>query len=104
MRLPRVREFQRVPPYPGGRRHAQSPGADPVGWIKISESANCLTGLLYGTVQKSLRAAHTIITMFDPSGAQPGPLTRFAKASLPRALWQLASSLLPFVAGWGLMA
>ena len=43
-------------------------------------------------------------TMFDPPGAQPELLARFAKTSLPRALWQLASSLLPFLAGWGLMA
>ena len=43
-------------------------------------------------------------TMFDPPGAQPELLARFAKTSLPRALWQLVSSLLPFAAGWYLMA
>jgi omega-6 fatty acid desaturase (delta-12 desaturase) len=34
----------------------------------------------------------------------PDPLARFAHASLPRALWQLANTLPPFLACWGLMA
>jgi acyl-lipid omega-6 desaturase (Delta-12 desaturase) len=42
--------------------------------------------------------------MSDPSVAPGDALARFAKASLPRALWQLASTLLPFLAIWSLMA
>jgi omega-6 fatty acid desaturase (delta-12 desaturase) len=34
----------------------------------------------------------------------PDPLARFARASLPRALWQLANTLLPFLALWSAMA
>jgi acyl-lipid omega-6 desaturase (Delta-12 desaturase) len=32
------------------------------------------------------------------------PLVRYARASLPRALWQLANTLTPFLALWSLMA
>jgi omega-6 fatty acid desaturase (delta-12 desaturase) len=49
-----------------------------------------------------MRAHHA--TMIDPSNAHADPLARFARPSLPRALWQLANTLLPFLAAWGLMA
>ncbi len=35
---------------------------------------------------------------------RPIPLAQFAKPSLPRALWQLANTLLPFAALWAFMA
>jgi omega-6 fatty acid desaturase (delta-12 desaturase) len=41
--------------------------------------------------------------MIDPVTA-PDTLARFARPSLPRAVWQLANTLLPFLALWGLMA
>jgi omega-6 fatty acid desaturase (delta-12 desaturase) len=42
--------------------------------------------------------------MIDPPVALADPLARFAKASLPRALWQLANTLIPFLVAWGSMA
>jgi len=42
--------------------------------------------------------------MLSPSNAPSDPLARFARASLPRALWQLANTLPPFLALWGAMA
>ena len=38
------------------------------------------------------------------NNSAPDTLARFAHASLPRALWQLANTLPPFLAAWGLMA
>jgi omega-6 fatty acid desaturase (delta-12 desaturase) len=42
--------------------------------------------------------------MSGPSPAQRASLARFAKASLPRALWQLANTLPTFLALWVAMA
>jgi acyl-lipid omega-6 desaturase (Delta-12 desaturase) len=41
--------------------------------------------------------------MIDPPSA-PDTLARFSRASLPRAMWQLANTLTPFLALWGVMA
>jgi omega-6 fatty acid desaturase (delta-12 desaturase) len=38
------------------------------------------------------------------ASASPLPLARFAQSSLPRALWQLGNTLLPFLALWAAMA
>ena len=42
--------------------------------------------------------------MLAPALMPSDPLARFARASLPRALWQLANTLPPFLALWGAMA
>lgn len=42
--------------------------------------------------------------MSDVQDARRDSLARFAKPSLPRALWQLANTLLPFLALWAAMA
>jgi acyl-lipid omega-6 desaturase (Delta-12 desaturase) len=56
------------------------------------------------SVRNRTEAGTPIAQPAQVNNSIPDPLARFARASLPRALWQLANTLPPFLAAWGLTA
>src|SRR6187200_1995261 len=60
--------------------------------------------LLYAPVQRNLHDALRLLRMLSHVDPASNSLACFAKPSLPRALWQLSSTLVPFVALWVAMA
>jgi omega-6 fatty acid desaturase (delta-12 desaturase) len=55
-------------------------------------------------VQTDAPEARKMRHMRPPAESATQPLLRFTRSSLPRALWQLANTLVPFVALWAAMA
>jgi omega-6 fatty acid desaturase (delta-12 desaturase) len=58
---------------------------------------------LYGIEQSGDGICVHNATMSDPARSLNESLKPFARASLPAALWQLANTLIPFLATWSLM-
>ncbi len=90
---------------------------DPISkWIAVFMAATLLTrarGIiplladfppLYASEQsRGFDGAHNA-RVIEPSVSSTEPLARFARASLGRAIWQLANTLPPFLALWAAMA
>ncbi len=60
--------------------------------------------VVFATAQSFARDCCILGRMIDLSDARADSLARFSRPSLPRALWQLSNTLVPFLALWAAMA